>query len=223
MSLPRLCFSDNVSSITRALSPHGISPVLVTGAFWGQSLTGGIADMLEEHDVILACDYDSVFPPSTVTALLAVMVQSGYDAVAPLQVRRRSGSVMFSQPGALPGDAVPIEPHWFDEPVRPVDTAHFGCTLMRTSIIRKMEKPWFNASANQDGEWNGGHEDEDLCFWRKFREAGGRLGVTPNISIGHAELMVTWPSTKSGTGVTRGNVTDFWNTGAPADAHGVVQ
>jgi hypothetical protein len=105
-----------------------------------------------------------------------------------------------------------------------VRTAHFGCTFIRTAAIKRMDKPWFLFEANEDGEWNGGHTDEDLYFWDNFVHNGNRLGMATNVSIGHAELMITWPSRNSPGGKVYQHTTDYWQERiAPASAWGVVK
>lgn len=219
MSVSRLMFSDNVLALTQTLTRMGIHATIVQGAFWDQCLEGGLEDSLDS-DFILTVDHDSVFRADTVEALVAVALQSGYDAIAPLQSKRMSNAVMFSQPGSKPGETLTIDLDWFKKTIQPVDTAHFGCTLIRTDTLKRMPKPWFKSEPAADGSWRGGHLDCDMHFWHQLRSIGGRLGVTPNISIGHAELMVTWPSLKTGTGKCTQYPQEFWGKGAPEEAHG---
>lgn len=223
MSVSRLMFSDNVLALTQTLTLMGIHPTIVQGAFWDQCLEGGIEDNLDS-DVLLFVDHDSVFRAPTVEALLALLVASGYDAIAPLQSKRMSNAIMFSQPGTKPGDTVSIGPEWFDKTIQPVDSAHFGCTVVRTEAIKRMKKPWFIATPNEEtGNWRGPHVDCDIHFWNQFRAAGNRLGMATQVAIGHAELMVSWPSLKSGTGKCVQYPQEFWGGQAPEQAHGVIQ
>ena len=82
MSTPRLGFTDNFFCVSSALAPHGIAPIKVTGAFWGQCLQKAIEPVLDTHDVILTIDYDTVFNARTVEALLTLLMWSGKDAIA---------------------------------------------------------------------------------------------------------------------------------------------
>jgi len=194
MSTPRLGFTDNFFCVSSALAPHGISPIKVTGAFWGQCLQRAMEQVVDTHDVVLTIDYDTVFNSKTVEALLALLMHSGMDAVAPLQTKRESNSVMFALPGTDPEEKSTVDGDFFSKVVQPVETAHFGLTFLRTSGLKKMKKPWFQASANNDGGWDGGHCDEDIAFWRGWARAGNTLGLATHVSVGHAELIVTWPS-----------------------------
>lgn len=224
MSTPRLAFTDNLLCVSAALTPHGISPIKVTGAFWSQCLARGMEGVIDSHDVILTVDYDTVFSAKTVEALLVLMLASGFDAIAPLQVKRESDSVMFSMPGSDPDKKSQVDGEWFKKPVQPVGTAHFGLTFLRTSALKRMKKPWFEARANENGEFNGGHVDEDLSFWHKWREAGNTLGISTGISVGHCELMVTWPSLEVPGNKIQQHSTEYWNSGqkAPKQAWGQV-
>jgi hypothetical protein len=224
MSTPRLGFTDNFFCVSSALAPHGISPIKVTGAFWGQCLQRAMETVVDTHDVILTIDYDTVFNSKTVEALLALLLHSGYDAIAPLQTKREANAVMFALPGSSPDDKTTVDGDFFSKVVQPVETAHFGLTFLRTSGLKKMKKPWFIAKANEDGEWTGGHTDEDIAFWRGWAACGNTLGIATHVSVGHAELMVTWPSRSAEGGKVQQHTTEYWNGGqkAPEAAWGNV-
>lgn len=225
MSTPRLGFTDNFFCVSSALAPHGIAPIKVTGAFWGQCLQRAMETVIDSHDVILTIDYDTVFTSKTVEALLALLMYSGYDAIAPLQTKREANAVMFALPGVKPEDKTTVEGEFFNKPVQQVETAHFGLTFIRTAAIKKMPKPWFIASANDKGEFDGGHTDEDIAFWKSFAASGNKLGLATNISVGHAELMITWPSRSVEGGKVQQHTTDFWNGGRipPEQAWGGIK
>lgn len=223
MSTPRLTFSDNFFCVAAALAPHKISPIKITGAYWGQCLQRAIEGVIDTHDVILTVDYDTIFNARTVEALLVLLMHSGYDAIAPLQVKRESNAVMLAPPGIKPEDKTVIEEDWFSKPVQPVSTAHFGCTFIRTAAIKKMKKPWFIGSANERGEFSGGHVDEDIHFWKEFERVGNKLGVATHVSVGHAELMITWPSRQFDDSKVQQHTSDYWaNQKAPEKAWGVI-
>lgn len=224
MSTPRLAFTDNLFCVATALAPHGISPIKVTGAYWSQSLARGMEAVVDSHDVILTIDYDTVFNSKTVEALLVLMLHSGVDAIAPLQMKREANAVMFSMPGMSPDEKRHVDQEWFKTPVQLVGTAHFGLTFLRTAALKKMPKPWFEAVPNENGEFNGGHIDEDLSFWNKWREAGNTLGMATGVSVGHCELMVTWPSLEVPGNKIQQHSTEYWNSGqkAPKEAWGQI-
>lgn len=224
MSTPRLGFTDNFFCVSSALAPHGISPIKVTGAFWGQCLQRAMEQVIDDNDVILTVDYDTVFNAKTVEALLALLLHSGYDAIAPLQTKREANAVMFALAGSETDDRTTVDGDFFKKVVQPVETAHFGLTFLRTAALKKMKKPWFLARANEDGEWTGGHTDEDIAFWKGWAACGNKLGLATHVSVGHAELMVTWPSRTAADGKVQQHTTEYWNGGqkAPEAAWGQV-
>lgn len=224
MSTPRLGFTDNFFCVSSALAPHGISPIKVTGAYWGQCLQRAMEQVIDAHDVILTIDYDTVFNAKTVEALLALLMHSGYDAIAPLQTKREANAVMFALPGNSSDEKTTVDGDFFSKVVQPVETAHFGLTFLRTAALKKMKKPWFIARANEDGEWTGGHVDEDIAFWKSWAACGNKLGLATHVSVGHAELMVTWPSRTVDGGKVQQHTTEYWSNGqkAPDNAWGQV-
>lgn len=224
MSTPRLGFTDNFFCVSQALAPHGIAPIKYTGAFFGQCLQRTMEQVVDTHDVVLTIDYDTIFTAKTVEALLALLLHSGYDAIAPLQTKREANTVMFALHGNTPDEKTTVENDWFSKVVQPVETAHFGCTFIRTAAIKKMPKPWFLAEANAEGTFTGGHIDEDIYFWKKFAASGNRLGIATHVSVGHAELMITWPSRSVEGGKVQQHTTEFWNGGKkpPEGAWGFV-
>ena len=217
MSCPRLGFTDTFFCVTQALAPHKISPIKYTGAFWGQCLQRSMESVIDTHDVVLTFDYDTIFTAKTVEALLALLMHSGMDAIAPLQTKREANAVMFALPGVTPEEQTSVDNDWFSKPVQHVETAHFGCTFIRTAAIKKMPKPWFIAKANEKGEFDGGHEDEDIGFWKSFSRAGNKLGIATHVSVGHAELMITWPSRTVEGGKIQQHTTEFWNSHKPPE------
>jgi hypothetical protein len=225
MSCPRLGFTDNFFCVAQALAPHRISPIKYTGAFWGQCLQNCMEDVIDKHDVILTFDYDTVFTAKTVEALLTLMMFSGVDAIAPLQTKREANTVMFALPGIKPEDKTTVEDDWFQKPVQLVETAHFGCTFIRTEALKKVPKPWFVAQPSEAGDFRGGHIDEDIHFWKAFYKAGNKLGIATQVSVGHAELMITWPSRTSGGGKIQQHSTDFWSSdrNPPEGAWGFIK
>lgn len=82
---------------------------------------------------------------------------------------------------------------WFAEPVQEVDTAHFGCTIISTAALKRMQKPWFLETPDPSGSWGTGRTDSDIAFWKQWRASGNKVFVTPRVSIGHGEYVVTWP------------------------------
>lgn len=204
MSVPRLGFMDNYYCSIQAFSQFGISITKGTGAFWDQVMTRVLTEQSkEEHgnQFIITMDYDSVFEPDCVSRLVSAALLSGYDAVAPLQTKRDDQKLMFVPQGMKTEGTITLPVEWWEKPVQPVDSAHFGLTVIRTSALRRMPKPWFLGVPTSEGDWNDVEAesgivprcDPDMFFWRKWREAGNTLAICPQVAIGHAELVITWP------------------------------
>ena len=229
-SLPRLTFSDNFFCVTNSLLPLGIRPTKFTGAFWEQCMDRVMAGMVERTDWILAVDYDSVFEADTVQRLMTAALISGYDAVAPMQTKRDEGVPMFTPEGHDGSIGMVQLPHsWFEAIIQPVDTAHFGCTLIRSSALKRTPAPWFLGKPCADGHWGDPQPgeparcDPDIHFWKTFKKAGNTLGLAPQVSIGHAELKFTWPG--QDLKPVYQTPSDYWNNGGkrPASAWGSEQ
>lgn len=215
MSVPRLGFMDNFYTWAQALMPLGIRPTKVTGAFWGQCLQRVCEQFVNEAEYILTIDYDTFFTQADVEHLMALAMTFQCDALTGLQTKREDGRPMLTMLGMLDdppkegSSSVPRE--WFSEPVQQVDTAHFGCTLISTSALKRTPKPWFLGVPNDDGEWGDGRTDDDIFFWKQFRKAGNRLYVSPRVVLGHGEYMVTWPGANLTSPVYQ-HSTDFLTT-----------
>jgi hypothetical protein len=226
MSMPRLSFTDNYFCTYSAFSDHGVNITKGTGAFWDQAMTRILGDLSREEEgnqFIFTADYDSVYEPDCVTRLMAAMLISGVDALAPLQMKRDDQMLMFT-PAGMGNDAgkkeVSLAAEWWESPAQPVDTAHFGLTVIRSSALRRMPKPWFLGVPGGDGDWGDDRVDPDIFFWRKWRECGNTVAVCPQVAIGHAELVITWPNQR--LKAIHQYPVHYWNAGGkrPPEAWG---
>lgn len=225
MSCPRLSFTDNYFCAFSTFAPHGIHVTKGTGAFWDQTMSRILTDLSKEetgNQFVVTMDYDSVFEPDCLTRLLAAMLISGVDAIAPLQMKRDDKMLMFT-PAGLGGKGsqeVTLPAEWWEKPAQPVDTAHFGLTILRTAALRRMKKPWFLGVPNEDGDWGENRQDPDIFFWDKWKKSGNTVAVCPQVAIGHAELVITWPDQR--LKAIYQYPTHFWNSGGnrPPEAWG---
>ena len=199
MSMPRLAFTDNYFCTFSAFAPHGINVAKGTGAFWDQTLSKLLTDLSSEesgNEFIVTVDYDSVYEPDCLTRLMAAMLISGVDAIAPLQMKRDDKVLMFCPDGAKPVNGminVNLPAEWWEKPAQPVESAHFGLTILRCAALRRMPKPWLVGYPGKDGDWGSDRVDADMAFWKSWRNAGNTIAVCPQVAIGHAELVITWP------------------------------
>lgn len=196
MSVPRLGFMDNFFCALEAFVPLGIRLRKMGGAFWGQALTRCWEKIIEQDqpDAIITLDYDSVFTIANVAQLIQLaMVHPEADAIAPIQSSRHLPMALFSirDDSGEPQDRVDLATLQTD--LRPIATAHFGLTLIRTDKLKALPRPWFLPRPDAEGRWGEDRVDEDVAFWLKWRDAGNSLYLANRIAIGHMEVMARWP------------------------------
>ena len=216
MSVPRLGFMDMFFCAIEACLPCSVKLRKHGGAFWGQSMTKVLERILEEDnpDYIVTMDYDSVFKPRHLARMMQiVMAHPEVDALAPIQSSRHLPTALFTVRGAEGDNAPSIPRTHFEGEISPVVTAHFGLTMIKASKLRQLPKPWFHSTPSPAGDWNEGHIDEDIEFWRKWESAGNSLYLANRVAIGHAELMVRWPD--QNLNVFYQPTTEFQQNGVP--------
>lgn len=160
----------------------------ISGANWGQNMEKALEWAVESGaEWIVTWDYDTILTlPQFEAFMQTVHEHPEYDAIAPLEIRRECGELL-----ACFEDGFALED--FDKHrVIPSKSAHFGCTVIKADILKKMPKPWLHHEPSPEGDWGPGHTDDDIAFWRKMREVGGKLGVATNTCIGHGQFMATW-------------------------------
>lgn len=188
-SVPRLLFTEQANCTIQTVRQLGIDVHMMQGAFWGQCLERGFdAAIASGCEWILTFDYDTVFSVSDIEKMAMLLEQDPtIDAMAPLQLRRGDDNPILNAKKEAP-DLSQLR-----GPVTDATMAHFGCTLIRVSALKKMARPWFWGQPGKDNKWEEGRLDDDVYFWKKFIEAGNRLCVASRVSVGHMQLLVTWP------------------------------
>lgn len=185
LSVPRYGSMEAYRTISLAvLLRCGIGIRQTGGVFWGQCMQRMFEAMLDECDIILTLDFDSMVTEANVRRLLQVMAERPeIDCLAPLEHRREKEGALFVVKGQKTVRA--------SGPVQ-VDTAHFGLTAIRTEALRKVAKPWFKGQPDENGEWGDDRLDDDIWFWKQWREAGNSVFVDPHNKIGHLVERVIW-------------------------------
>jgi len=218
LSAPRFGPIDHAACCHEALTPLGIRPKIVFGALWGQCLERGLEDIVNEGvDYILTLDYDSVFARSHVEALLRLAAKHPEaDAIAATQLKRHDGSPLMSvvTPEGKTEQEVRLDE--LDKPLFPVASAHFGLTLIKAEALKRLPHPWFKGEPNAEGRWDTGKTDDDIWFWRKWREIGNTAFVANRVVIGHMQPTILWPD--SHFRPIHQHPSDFWKSGPPRDA-----
>lgn len=122
-------------------------------------------------DYMLWLDSDMVFPNSTAIRLLA----HEKDIVAANYMKRTNPLASVAYPETGNWDTwLPLESQ---EELEVVEGIGMGCMMIKTSILKKIEKPFF-AFEYTNSSWHG----EDFYFQRKLREAGHEIFVDMNLS-----------------------------------------
>ena len=195
LSIPRLGFNDFWARALDVCSAFRIPLNRYTGAYWEQGLTKSINDALEfSPDYILTLDYDTIFDKSTLQNLLCVAVRNPEaDAIAAIQMHRNGAAALFTKKNADGKNFNRLGIDQFGGDLLPIDTAHFGFTLIKAEKIRALAKPWFFGTPSEKGEWDDDRIDADISFWRHWKAAGNQAYLACHVPVGHLETMVMWP------------------------------
>lgn len=217
-SRPRLGWQDHFGSCLDALYPLGMQLFHRGGAYWGVSMAKAMEDaMATGCEYLLTLDYDTVFRREDVEDLLSLMIANPEaDALSSVQQSRADDKILLNVEPTDLGNGQQQQLVSFDQldqTYLKAKCAHFGMTLVRTSALKKLPKPWFQHSYKPDGSY---HNYEDIEFWLKFRDAGLKLFLAPRVVVGHLEVVVMWPDRKLKTLFQRTD--DYYRNGKPKGA-----
>jgi hypothetical protein len=195
MSMPRLAFTDNMFCAMQSLMPLKIPLSRGVGVFWGQMLTRQMEKHLDDGtEFILTLDYDTWFTAEHVQKLIQLMVEHPEaDAIAAVQQRRESDYSLLAVDGPPEQTETLVPYSAFQEPLLEVGTIHFGLTLFRVSMLKKLKKPWFLPVPGPDNSWNEGRQDEDIYFWNQLKAQGFRAFQANGVIVGHLQMMCSFP------------------------------
>lgn len=74
-----------------------------------------------------------------------------------------------------------------------VDVCAFGCTLIKTDVLKAMGDPCFRNDLNKNGK---DVTRSDICFCLDARKLGFKVGIDTRVLVGHmGEPVVVWPKT----------------------------
>jgi len=194
MSCPRLGFTENWFGIT-TVTAMGIPFERIGGAYWGQALTLGMENAINRVNprYLLTIDYDSLFTKQDVMDLYRLAETSGADAVAAMQLGRERTTPLLTVKDEHGKFADKIETVKLSDDLMPVSSAHFGLTLLRTETLKKLPRPWFKHTPDEEGRWGEGRCDDDSHFWREWFKAGFTAYSANRVVIGHMQNVATWP------------------------------
>lgn len=195
-SVPRLGFMNTFHCILGTLPALGIPVVRGMGAFWGQAMELAMERAIADYhaDWLVTLDYDSVFCLRDLRELLRLAVfRDDVDALCPQQWHRSEDRPLWTPKRCADGSWPEVTDLDLDCETFELETGHFGLSLIRVASLQRMPHPWFLSIPNAEGRWDEGKVDEDIYFWDKLREHGGRIWLAPRVEIGHAEEEIRWP------------------------------
>lgn len=223
LSAPRFGPLDTLFVALNALSVLGIDLEKRGGVFWAQGLTRGMEEALAAgYKYILTLDYDTMFSAQDAAMLYWLMEQyPNADAICPLQVGRGREMMLLhveeKWPKKVLGEdgkvEVTIPLSEFQADLLPLQTGHFGLTILRASSLRDVSRPWFHAQPDAEGRWEGGRLDDDIYFWHNWARAGKTLYLANRIAVGHLQEMVSWPGPDMGP--VHQYLSEYLQTGKP--------
>lgn len=198
-----------------ALFPLGLMPKEYGGAFWNEQLEAGIENAIEDgFDYVLTLDFDTIFDRRHILMLLDLAKSHPEaDAIVPWQVKRESKDRLF---GVRNEDGVfrrRFDEKDFEQDLMPVDTGHFGLTMIRLAALKALPRPMFWAQPDSLGQWGAGCVQSDIYFWNQARKFDLKIYLATKVRVGHLQQMVTWPTTEFG--IEHQHVEEFKRTGAP--------
>lgn len=199
-SCPRLGFMATFESVYQSLPALGIPIMRGMGVFWGEQFEILMEDVIQKQhpDALLALDYDGIWQMADVEELIRLFqLYPEADAIAANQWNRSREKPLWTVTGRNdPDNYVTADELLSKGDLFPVNTAHFGLTLIRTSSLSKMMHPWFISIPGDGGHWgtDKGAVDADISFWKTFEAAGNRAFVAPRVVIGHLQETIRWPA-----------------------------
>lgn len=181
--------------------PYSSRYSIHTGCYVVDSCNRAVMGMKDSEDWIMFMGDDHRFPPEFVLKLLGLMYHHDLDVIAPTCFKRsfppepviykyrevdpemastyaynkKEGKALFPiNLDDYPGGGL-IE----------VDAVGSAGMAVRRRVLEAMEPPWFQLGQEQWGE--------DLDFCRRVQEAGFRIHVDLDMSLGHIVNTTLWP------------------------------
>lgn len=212
-TMPGLNHTDNRDCCTLACVMLGMNYRCTSGAYFDQGMERALEEAMG-YEFAISIDYDTIFTPEDIQRLVVLMdrhPEAG--AIAAMQAQRGpSGKLLIARDehdkvteAEASGDLFPVK------------SCHFGLTIMRTSVLKAMSKPWLFHQPAPDGTWGDGRIDADVRFWHKMREVAP-VYVSPRINVGHMQRMVTWVD--GSWAAIHQHIDDYRKNGKPQSVRG---
>lgn len=209
LSINYLTFSCMLQSLCNSVYSLGFPVIQSQSAFWDKGLSTCFEKALEMHpEYIVTIDHDSVFSPSDIQELVRLMdANPDLLAIFPVQASRHKDEPLVVMPDKD-----------YSTEITRVDFGHFGCTVIRADMLRKMPQPWLMGLPNPNsGKWTEEPvSDSDITFWRFAKVHGFSVAQANKVHIGHAQICVRWIGDK-GLGLQPWPV--YQSEGKPSDVN----
>ena len=179
-----------LDALARLELPAGVGDadrVVWTGNFVPAQREMIARDALERGaDLLAMIDDDIVAPPDALVKLAAALDADPEAAVA--------GALYYSRDSARPMAVARWDPHDTTSAAIPayaagpavVDGVGFGCVVVRTTVLRALEPPYFSAHLYIDrGARRVSVSDEDYLFCARVRGAGRRVLLHAGVRAEH--------------------------------------
>lgn len=210
-TMPRLNWTYNRDATTTACTKLGLSYYSMSGAYFDQSMERALEVGLDK-EYILTIDYDTIYDPADIERLVTLMdLYPEAGAIAALQCKRGSDETpLLCRDGKISEDELSCD-------ILKAKSAHFGLTIIRTEVLRKMPKPWLHHIPAPDGTWGDGRVDADVAFWHKLNQVS-QTYISPRVNVGHLQAMVSWMDRS--WRVTHQHIDEYRKNGKPLDVRG---
>lgn len=214
-TMPRLNWTYNRDLATLACVKLNIPYICTSGAYFDQNMERALDQALASGvEYAITLDYDSVFTPADVQRLVTMMdLYPEAGAIASMQAKRGPDALPLI--ARNPGDPVTVGEACGD--IFKVKSAHFGLTIIRTSVLKAMKKPWLHHKPAPDGTWGDGRVDADVAFWHNLN-AVSQTYVSPRVNIGHLQVMVSWVD--ASYAVVHQHLDEYQKSGKPKTIRG---
>lgn len=191
MTAPRYENTYCRNAIQRGLQPLGIPLTVSGGVYYGQCMQKMLEALCDtDCEYAITIDGDSLFTALQLQRLLSIIHQEAdIDAITGVQVRRGKPTMLGTVDGGVMIGEDEKKVDWDGSPIR-AKTAHFGLTVIDLAKLRRVPKPWFWATPNCNGMWEGDKIDDDVYFWLQWERAGNSIYIDPLTRLGHLEEMV---------------------------------
>ena len=216
MSVGRIGFSDTFKNLFDTCHCWNRKIEARTNPMWEQTLSELIETGLQANTkYLLFVDGDGIYTEHDVWELHRIIEQDeNCDAVFPVQASR-----FGEQPLVWNWCSKQFGPYHLEQPTSVYPHGHFGLTLIRSDVFRRLPRPWFQSLPGRTGRWTveDGKMDADTYFWQKLhqlqlREKSNYCLLANCVVIGHMELHVRW---QIGADVIVQTLPEYYQYGKP--------